>query len=79
MFSVLTSSGADQVSIALVLESHAAIENGNGTDVRPSKKQTIGRAKLPISALSLYMENQNSGKSTSIGIEMDYQPLSEDV
>lgn len=34
MFSVFTSSAADQVSIALVLESHAAVDNGEGSVVR---------------------------------------------
>lgn len=78
MFNAFIARATDYISILLVLET-ADMEKSTamGSSERPAslrapKKQVIGRAKLPIAELSLFMEKQIAGKVSTLAVEMDF-------
>ena len=78
MFNTFIGRTTDQISILLVLEtadmeqSTAMGSSGRPKSLRAPKKQVIGRAKLPIAELSLFMEKQITGKGSTLAVEMDF-------
>ena len=78
MFNTFIGRTTDQISILLVLET-ADMEQSTATgssehpaSLRAPKRQVIGRAKLPIAELSLFMEKQSAGKGSTLAVEMDF-------